>query len=129
MVRVRSDPPATPSPDTGGAEASDSAAPIIVNNFYTVIGDEARLVAERREFLARQRAQRQGAGAQGGHQSPAGSERHTKALGNWASLSQAVFFRNVQRWRCRELQKLWGSRIKLKRALETHPWEAARNSD
>ena len=102
-------------------------APIIVNNYYCV-GDESRLVAERREFLVRQRAQRPGAGAQGGHPSPAGSERHTRALGNWASLSQAVFFRTVQRWRCRELQKLWESCMKLKRRLETHPWEAARNS-
>ena len=122
LVRVRSETPATPSPDTGGADASEPPASIIVNNYYCV-GDDSRLVAERREFLARQRAQRPGAGAQGGYPTPAGSERHTEALSNWAALSQAVFFRNVQRWRCRELQKLWESCMKLKRRLETHPWE------
>ena len=49
-------------------------------------------------------------------------------MSNWKELSQAVFFRSVQRVRCRELQKLWEARMKLKRRLETHPWEAARNS-
>ena len=127
MVRVRSETPATPSPDTGGAEASEPPASIIVNNYYCV-SDDSRLVAERREFLTRQRAQRPGAGAPSGYSPSAGSDRQTRASSNWASLTQAVFFRNVQRWRCRELQKLWGSCMKLKRRLETHPWEAARNS-
>ena len=126
-MRVRSDTPATPSPDTGGAETADPPASIIVNNYYCV-GDDSSLVAERREFLARQRAQRPGAGAPSGYPPPAGSERHTKALSNWASLSQAVFFRNVQRCGCRELQKPRESCMKLKRRLETHSWEAARNS-
>ena len=128
MVRVRSETPATPSPDTGGAEASEPPASIIVNNYYCV-SDDSRLVAERREFLTRQRAQRPGAGAPSGYPPSAGSDKQARASNNWASLAQAVFFRNVQRWRCRELQKLWESCMKLKRRLETHPWEAARNSD
>ena len=127
MVRVRSETPATPSPDTGGAETSDPPASIVVNNYYCV-GDDSSLVAERREFLARQRAQRPGAGAPSGYPPPVGSERQTRAVSNWRALTQAIFFRGVQRVRCRELQKLWVSCMKLKRRLETHPWEAARNS-
>ena len=107
MVRVRSDTPATPSPDTGGAETADPPASIIVNNYYCV-GDDSSLVPGRREFLARQRAQRPGAGAPSGYPPLTGSERQIKASSNWASLTQAIFFRNVQRWRCRELQKRWG---------------------
>ena len=127
MVRLRPSTPATPSPDTGGAEAADPPVPIVVNNYYCV-GDDSTLVAERREFLARQRAQRPGAGAPSGYPPPVGSERQTKAVGNWGALTQAVFFSSVQQVRCRELQKLWESCMKLKRRLETHPWEAARNS-
>ena len=128
MVRVRSETPATPSPDTGGAEASEPPAAIIVNNYYCV-SDSSRLVAEREEFINRQRARRPGAGVTGGYSAPAGTDKVTRATKNWASLAQSVFFRNVQRWRCRELQKLWESCMKLKRRLETHPWEVARNSD
>ena len=128
MVRVRSETPATPSPDTGGAEASEPPASIIVNNYYCV-SDSSRLVAEREEFITRQRARRPGAGVSGGYSSPAGIDKVTRATKNWALLAQSVLFRNVQRWRCRELQKLWESCMKLKRRLETHPWEVARNSD
>ena len=127
MVRLRSSTPATPSPDTGGAETADQPVSIVVNNYYSV-GDDSTLVAERREYLARQRAQRPRAGASSGYPLPTGRDRHTKAVSNWKELSQAIFFRSVQRVRCRELQKLWEACMKLKRRLETHPWEAARNS-
>ena len=127
MVRLRSSTPATPSPDTGGAETVDQPVSIVVNNYYSV-GDDSTLVAEKREYLARHRAQRPGAGASSGYPLLAGRERHTRAVGNWRELSQAIFFRSVQRVRCRELQKLWESCMKLKRRLETHPWEAARSS-
>ena len=127
MVRFRSSTPATPSPDTGGAEATDQPVSIVVNNYYNV-GDDSNLVAERSEYLARQRAQRPSAGAPSGYPPPANRDRHTKAVGNWKELSQAVFFRSVQRVRCRELQKLWEACMKLRHRLETHPWEATRSS-
>ena len=149
---VQSGPPVNPSPDTGGVAAPEpmpadgyphgSSPPITINSYY-VVGDEAGLLAERRAFLARQRAQRQVAGPQGVSQSSVGVPRNSeiherptrgrskqqRALDSWAALAQVGFFRLVQRWRCRELQKLWGSCTKVKRRLETNPWEVARNSD
>lgn len=127
MVRPRSGTPATPSPDTGGAGATDQPVSIVVNNYYSV-RDDSTLVAERREYLARQRAQRPSAGASSGHPLPADRDRHTKAVSNWKELSQAIFFRSVQRVRCREVQKLWEACMKLRHRLETHPWEATRSS-
>ena len=45
MVRVRSETPATLSPDTGGAETPDPPASIVVNNYYCVgVGPEDKLV-------------------------------------------------------------------------------------
>ena len=133
MVRVRARtpaaqaaPPPSPTPDTGVAAAPEqvSAAaypqgvqvPVIVNNFINVVGDEAGMAQERREFRIRQREPRQGVlapkGAQRDASAVTGSQqeapdsprtaRHKRIVGNWADLAQAGFFRIVQRWRCRD---------------------------
>ena len=145
-------PPPSPTPDIGVAEAPlqvPAAAypqgvqvPVIVNNFINVVGDEAGLASGRRKFLIRQREQRQpapkraprdpAASSSSQHSAqdpPRTATRRERAVENWAALAQAGFFRIVQRWCCRELQKCWESCAKALHHFEHHEWEETRNSD
>ena len=77
MVRVSASTPAAqsapsppPTPDIGVASVPEQVpsavypasvqVPVVVNNFISVVTDEADLAQQRREFLARQREQGQG---------------------------------------------------------------------
>ena len=141
---AQSAPIPPPTPDIGVASAPEQVpiaayptgvqVPVVVNNFISVVTDEADLAQQRREFLARQREQRQGVPAPKRTQrgsasqsqqsaSPGSEEEQTRAVKNWAQLSQAGFFRIVQRWRCRELQKRW----ELRHHLQNHEWEKTRS--
>ena len=143
---AQSAPSPPPTPDIGVASVPEqvpSAAypasvqvPVVVNNFISVVTDEADLAQQRREFLARQREQGQGvpapkraqrgsASQQSTNSGPEGEQ--TRAVKNWAQLSQAGFFRIVQRWRNRELQKLWEACMKLRNHLQNHEWEKGRS--
>ena len=116
--------------------------PVIVNNFISVVSDEADLAQQRRDFLARQRDERQGVPAPRRAQrgsAPATSQNQqsvsstaegeqTRAVKNWALLTQAGFLRIVERWRCRELQKRWEACMKLKNHLQNHAWEKTRST-
>ena len=148
---AQSAPIPPPTPDIGVASAPEQVpsvayppgvqVPVIVNNFISVVSDEADLAQQRRDFLARQREERQGVPAPKHAQpgsAPAASQsqqsvssgpegEQTRAVKNWALLSQAGFFRIVQRWRCRELQKRWEACMKLKNHLQNHQWEKTRS--
>ena len=145
---AQSAPSPPPTPDIGVASVPEqvpSAAypasvqvPVVVNNFISFVTDEADLAQQRREFLARQREQGQGVPApkrtqrgpapQGQPSSGSGTEgEQSRAVRNWAQLSQAGFFRIVQRWRNRELQKRWEACMKLKARLQNHEWEKGRS--
>ena len=141
-----------PTPDIGVASAPEQVpssaypqgvqVPVVVNNFISLVTDEADLAQQRREFLARQREERQGAPAPPRRAqrvsvpatspsqpsvSTTSTEDQTRAVKNWAHVAQVGFFRIVERWRCRESQKRWEACMKLKNHLQNHQWEKTRS--
>ena len=143
-----------PTPDIGVASAPEQVpssaypqgvqVPVVVNNFISLVSDEADLAQQRREFLARQReerqvpqapprrAQRVPASTAATSQTPVSTttaEDQTRGVKNWAQLAQEVFFRAIKRRRCRELQKRWEACMKLRNRLANHAWEKTRSSD
>ena len=142
-----------PTPDIGVASAPEQVpssaypqgaqVPVVVNNFISLVTDEADLAQQRREFLARQREERQvpqapPRRAQRGRVSATApsqpsvsttsAEDQTRATKNWAQLAQVGFFRIVERRRCRELQKRWEACMKLRNHLQNHALEKTRSS-
>ena len=141
-----------PTPDIGVASAPKQVpssaypqgvqVPVVVNNFISLVTDEADLAQQSHEFLARQREERQVPQAPPRRAqrvsvpattpsqpsvSTTGAEDQTRAVKNWAQLAQVGFFRIVERWRCRGLQKRWEACMKLKNHLQNYQWEKTRS--
>ena len=149
----RSAPVPPPTPDIGVASVPEQVpssaypqgvqVPVVANNFISLVSDEADLAQTRREFLARQREERQAPQAPPRRAQRAASTAvtgpapissttagdQTRGVKNWAQLAQEVFFRAIKRRRCRELQKRWEACMKLRNRLANHAWEKTRSSD